>query len=325
MKIPASIRRLYDDQNESCVKLREQVDALIKPQLHEGWHYESRVKQPVSFTLKIESGRFNNPSALEDFFAATIVVRNSSEIGDAEKLVNELFSFQYRRPKTDSETAKAPDAFPFDDVRLYVKWKDSPTLPPSGLHGLLFEMQIKTFLQHAWSIATHNLIYKSEDVNWGKARIAFQIKAMLEHAEISIKEAESLANSTALAKQDPETTAVKSSVALLKAQWTPGELPDDVSRLATNVTKLIKALRLEVNRLEAILNDGKAASAGAHPSNLSPFATVVQYLLNAEKEKMLALLNNDKTKTKVLIPGEIHLPDDVDRTLLKNAIFVPES
>ena len=321
MKIPASIRKLYDHQNEICIRLKEQVDALVRPQLHERWHYESRVKSAESFTLKIESGRFKKPSALEDFFAATIVVRNGSEIIEAEKLVAELFSSQYRRPKNDNETTKAPEAFPFDDLRLYLQWKDSPALPPTGLDGVLFEVQIKTFLQHAWAIATHNLIYKSDEANWSKARIAYQIKAMLEHAEISIQEAESLATSAALAKQDQETTEVKRGIALLKSQWASEELPDDVRRLARNITALIRGLRLEMNRLETILNEGKA-SAGAHPSNLSPFATVVQYLLKAEKEKMVALLNRDKSSTTVLIPGEIDFPQDVNRSLVKNAIFI---
>src|SRR5713101_558345 len=141
MKIPASIRRLYDDQNESCGRLKQRVDALVRPNLHERWHYESRVKSDESFILKIESGRFGDPSALEDFFAATIVVRNGSEISEAEKLVTELFSFQSRRPKKDDTTKKAPEAFPFDDLRLYVRWKDSTALPPTGLDYILFEVQ----------------------------------------------------------------------------------------------------------------------------------------------------------------------------------------
>ena len=53
---------------------------------------------------------------------------------------------------------------------------------------MIFEVQIKTILQHAWSIATHDLIYKTDTVSWPKERIAFQVKAMLEHAEIAIAE-----------------------------------------------------------------------------------------------------------------------------------------
>src|SRR5258708_32652083 len=115
MKIPASIRRLYEDQNEACTQLKARVDYLVRPGLHHRWHYESRIKTIESFTLKIESGRFGNPAALEDFFAATIVVRNGSEIADAVKLAAEVISFAYRRPGNDAETKKAPGSFHFDE------------------------------------------------------------------------------------------------------------------------------------------------------------------------------------------------------------------
>src|SRR5580692_3562544 len=136
MKIPASIRTVYDDQSEVCERLKARVDALVRPRLHERWHYESRVKAVESFTLKIESGRFANPSALEDFFAATIVVRNASEVTEAEKLVNHLFSLRIRRPEKDAVTRKAPEEFPFDDLRLYVGWQDIVALPPTGMAGI---------------------------------------------------------------------------------------------------------------------------------------------------------------------------------------------
>jgi hypothetical protein len=187
--------------------------------------------------------------------------------------------------------------------------------------AVVFEVQVKTFLQHAWSIATHDLLYKADDANWSKERIAYQIKAMLEHAEISIQEAESLAASAALAKEDRQTAAIKKGIALVKSQWTKDELPEDVRRLANNITTLIEALRLEIGRLEEILNEGKAQRAGIHPANLSPYATVVQYLFSAEKARMVSLLTTDG-RTKILIPEEIELPGDIDRAQLRNAVFV---
>jgi hypothetical protein len=145
---------------------------------------------------------------------------------------------------------------------------------------------------------------------------------MLEHAEISIQEAETLATSTALAKEDRATATVKQGIALVKSQWNGDELPQDVRRLASNITDLIRELHLEVGRLEEILNQGKAARAGLHPSNLSPYSTVVQYLLDAERDKMISLLQSDQSSRRVLIPGEIEFPAEVDRSLLKNALFV---
>src|SRR5260221_13552500 len=104
MKISASIRAVYDAQLDSRVNLKHRVDALLRSRLKEGWHYESRVKTIESFTLKLESGRFDEPSALEDFFAATVVVRNGLEVSEAEKKIKPLFTFKERRPKQDERT-----------------------------------------------------------------------------------------------------------------------------------------------------------------------------------------------------------------------------
>ena len=325
MKIPASIRELHENQKEVNDRLKvavgERMAGLKKPR----WHYDSRVKDLPSFALKIESGRFQKPEALEDFFACTLVVSNAIEIAEAEKLVGENFSVQYRRPKQIDKTHKPSNSFPFDDLRIYAVLREGPSIPPTDLAGIVFEVQIKTFLQHAWSIATHDLLYKSDDVNWSKERIAYQIKAMLEHAEISIQEAEGLAASAALAKEDPTTTAIKEGIKLVKTQWVGDELPTDVRRLAMNVADLLNALRIKIERLEQILNDGKAQRAGVHPSNLSPFGTIVQYLFDAEKEKMVELLKNEKTRTKILIPAEIELPAGLNRSELKNAVFVSKA
>lgn len=322
MKIPASIRHLHEDQKAKNDRLKDTVDRRIQGLKRPRWHYESRVKELPSFTLKIESGRFDSPQALEDFFACTIVVANSIEIRDAEQLISNTFNIKQRRPPQPTETHKAPDAFPFDDLRLYVTLAEDPILPQTDLHEVLFEVQIKTFLQHAWSIATHDLLYKTDDANWSKERIAYQIKAMLEHAEISIQEAEKLATCEALAKENRATAGIKKAITLIKSQWPGDELPSDVRRLASNITMLLRALHLEIEPLEQILNDGKAERAGVHPSNLSPYGTVVQYLFKAEKEKMIALLSGS-TQTRILIPDEIELPADIDRGQLRNALLVP--
>jgi ppGpp synthetase/RelA/SpoT-type nucleotidyltranferase len=325
MKIPASVRALYDDQKSTNDRLRKTVDERMFGIKKERWHYESRVKELPSFALKVESGRFKDPRALEDFFACTLVVGNAREIDEVEKLIQENFVVERRKPEQDNRTHKAANEFPFDDLRLYVTLQKGPAIPPSDLSGVVFEVQIKTFLQHAWSIATHDLVYKTDDVNWSKERIAFQIKAMLEHAEISIQEAERLATSSVLAKEDADTKDLKNAIALIKAQWWADELPEDVRRLSVNIVAVLKALSIRLDRLQEVLDAGKAQHGGAHPKNLSPYCTVIQYLFDAEKGKMLSYLSRDNARTRILIPEEIELPADIDTSKLRNAVFIAAS
>ncbi len=323
MKVPLSIRRLFENQHGPNTRLKAEVDRRFQAIKDPRWHYESRVKELDSFALKVESGRFTDPSRLEDFFACTLVVANALEIAAAEKLVGEIFSVHGRRPENPAHTHKRSDTFTFDNLRLYASLGVDPTLPPLDLAEIPFEVQIRTFLQHAWSIATHDLVYKTDDVNWSKERIAFQIKAMLEHAELSIQEAERLAESEALRMEDDQTALIRKGIALLKVQW-PDELPKDIRRLAQNITGLLTALRLEVNRLAEILAKEKNHLGGSLPLNLSPYATVVQSLLRQEHAKMMKLLTDGRQRVRVLIPSEVELPKEFDRTQCRNAIFVGE-
>lgn len=328
MKIPASVRRLFEDQMGKNVRLKNKVDERIKGIKDERWHYESRVKMLPSFALKVESGRFPNPGALEDFFASTLVVANAAELDRAESLVLSNFTLIERRPRKAEITHKRPESFPFDDLRLYVRLSTDTSMPKSDLMDITFELQIKTFLQHAWSIATHDLIYKSDEVNWGTERIAFQTKAMLEHAEVSIQEAQRLASCSILAKQDRPTEQIRAGIELLKQHWGASELPENVRLLAHNLINLLNALEIDLDRLRVVLDDGKKAHSGAHPSNLSPYGIIVQYLFRSERGKMENLLKQPYKKyahpkpVRVLIPAEVEIPDDIDRKLLCNAIFI---
>ncbi|MXY08307.1 MAG: hypothetical protein F4Y61_06625 [Rhodothermaceae bacterium] len=321
MKVSRSVRRVYDDQKAINEQLKEVVDRRIMGLKHPRWHYEGRVKGLVSFALKIETGRCKQPAALEDFFACTVVVANTNELKQAEELICTHFTLKERRPRANKFIHKTPEMFPFDDLRLYVTAHD-PSMPPTDLSEIVFEVQIKTFLQHAWAIATHDLVYKSDEVDWGKQRIASQLKAMLEHAEVSIEEANKLATSSVLSKENRKTRRIKDGIALLKSHWNQDELPSDMRRLAENIAALLKLLNLELPRLETILKNNKASRGGIHLKNLSPFGTVVQYLFNDEPKQMQQRLTDGNVSQKVLIPSEIDLPPNLDRETFTNALFV---
>ncbi len=89
MKIPGSIRRIYEEKEEDYKKLKGIVDIKFASLKDSRWHYESRIKSIDSFCLKLESGR-----PIDDFFACTIVVANATELEKAKELVESVFHTQ---------------------------------------------------------------------------------------------------------------------------------------------------------------------------------------------------------------------------------------
>jgi ppGpp synthetase/RelA/SpoT-type nucleotidyltranferase len=319
MKIPGSIRRIYEEQEEDYKKLQGFVDVKLKALKDSRWHYESRIKSIDSFCLKLESGR-----PIDDFFACTIVVANATEIEKAKELVEHVFHARSQRPDNFNFTHKHSDSFPFDDLRLYVNLKEDTALPLTGLEKLQFEIQLKTFLQHAWVIATHDLVYKTDDVNWSKERIAYQIKAMLEHAELSIFEAETIAQSKALAKTNRRTKDIREIISTLKLHWSESDLPSNLRRLAENILTLLTALEIKISDIDSILNQEKTESNGVLPLNLSPYGVLVQGILKQRQNTIIPFLTGSKDKRKILIPAEIALPPGISEIACANGIFVGE-
>ena len=165
-------------------------------------------------------------------------------------------------------------------------------------------------------------MYKSDEVDWGKQRIAYQVKAMLEHAEVSIQEARKLATSTVLAKMDRQTEMIKAGINLLKSHWDQDELPSDLRRLAENIIALLTLVGLDVSHLESILEAKRASRGGFHLANLSPYGTIVQYLFESESNCVQKALIDDGISARVLIPSEIELPAAAARATLRNAVLV---
>jgi ppGpp synthetase/RelA/SpoT-type nucleotidyltranferase len=321
MKVSHSIRTLYGEQLQINERLKMKVDAMLRA-LAAGkrWHYESRIKSETSFALKLESGRIKNPHAAEDYFACTLVVQNLSEIEDAKQEITSRFRITETRPREAGKTHKAADTFPFDDLRLYGYWKDDQSLPETGLSAVKFEVQIKTFLQHAWGIATHDLIYKTDDVSWSKQRIAYQIKAMLEHAEISIQEADRLSESAALAKSQRDIEQMKNIILLLKEIWPAESLPSDLRRLAGNTQNVMTLAGMDIAKLRAAVAAERVRQKGSLPINISPYAIIVQAIAWHNGDALRAGLASRDSREKIFVTEEMELPEWVRLPDMVNVI-----
>jgi ppGpp synthetase/RelA/SpoT-type nucleotidyltranferase len=308
MKVIQSIESVYEEQYEYNQKLKTRVDETINRIKKPTWHYFSRIKQLESFALKLETGRFSDPRKLEDFFACTLVVENLDQINKASSLIRQNFTVTGQKPKTPRWTHKESSSFQFDDLRLYANLKQVEYLPNEPLASITFEIQVKTFLQHAWGLATHDLIYKTDEINWPKERIAYQIKAMLEQAEVAISGVNNLINLPEVLKDNPETSLYKKILAFYKEFFNKEELPVDIVRLCKNTSELLTALNIRITDVRAILTAENNAGRGTNYKNLSPFLLILQSIINQRPSLIQDYANSEPSKKfKIIFPKELQI------------------
>ena len=308
VKIARRLRDIHQDCTELYTLLSQQVRELLWTPIEEqGWFFLSRLKMLESFALKIETGRVPDPKNLDDFFACTIVVPTIREVQEAENLVCEYFDFYRRRPPKQKKTHKSSSSFVFDDLRLYLKYRTLQSGRHPRLNGLVFEVQIKTILQHAWSLATHDLIYKTDSVSWPLERIAFQVKAMLEHAEVAIDKAEQIAKAPAVARSNRETTAVRELIKQIRKTWPADRLPSNVKRLAKNILNILELAGLNEKDFSAIVESEEKRS-GPLPKNLSPYSFALQALAHYSGVNLQSKFNRSRERRAIVVHDDMDLP-----------------
>lgn len=321
MKTAPALRAAYARQRPAYDALRGIVDDLFRRNCADRrWHYESRVKEELSFVLKVETGRVAALDHVEDFFGASIVVRNGAEIADAITLVEAVADIEYRRPPDPTITPHRPASFEFDDLRLYAKLKPQPGMAPGPETGLVFEVQIKTFLFHAWAMATHDLIYKADDVSWGRERLAAQVRAMLEQAEITIQGAESLSSLGSLARENEETTVLRRVIVLVRATWESDQLPRDVRRLASNILAALKATDVSVDRWGELLSQETAR--GPLPLSENPYQVTIRLLMQHERRALERFAGKTKKVPKIVIYRSAETPQWISALHQRNFLTI---
>src|ERR1035438_1489076 len=181
---PEAVRQAYDRVVPLLADVRRYVRETLDPFAKDrGYIFLDRTKDVSSLSEKLESGRFPSWSRLDDLYGCTIVVPVSSH--ESAVLVKLNASFEAVEVRSRSSAKKAPDVFRFDGVRWYGKISEEAALVRQpGVGDIIFEVQVITAFEYAWKTVTHDLVYKGEDVDWKKKRLAAQLKAAVEQIEI---------------------------------------------------------------------------------------------------------------------------------------------
>lgn len=308
MKIASSIRSLYEELLNPAQALSMFIEDSVKEFCDKNSYiYKSRIKTEESFAEKIETGW----KEMHDFVGVMIVVPDYSHIAKVKRYLATIFRLVHQRP----EKPKKSQDFDFDTPRYYYKCKKLLSLRNKEYKDFIFEIQIVTLLEYSWSKLFHDYSYKSDDINWNKERISFQIKALLKNADMIVYEADKLSNSKFLKDQQDAYKHLNEIKDFLCRYWPRYCLANNLKRECESVSTILKVSKIELEKLEEILCRQNALQRGANLINLSPHSAIIQSLLDENHSRFKDYIqeeikDNNKDKT-ILIVDEIELPEDI--------------
>lgn len=162
------------------------------------------------------------------------------------------------------------------------------------------------------------IFYKTGDkLSWAKSRVMYQIKALLENAEVAIAEAHKVSSADILQKKFPDLDDLNGVMDVYQKHWSDEALPSDLRRLSESTIFLLKILNKSINELDTLIDSETKAGRGSKLLNLSPYWIVVSsYAKDLGWDVFLTTINDslkDKKRpvTFPLIP-ELGIPDIIN-------------
>ena len=226
MITPARIRAKYIETEPYLEPLKLKVrDSLQFLCDCEGYALVSRLKTIESACEKVETGRFSSWVKIDDLVAFTVVVPTLTEEPKVLAHLSSAFTQVELRPRGSSK--KAPDTFRFDATRFIGKLVASSG-ENAPLFHVPFEVQIRSAFEHAWSVTTHALSYKTSNVSWSTLRLAAQLKAAVEQLDTLIGAFEH-ASKVIQPSVWPEIQAKEELKSFFEANVNSGAIPEELT------------------------------------------------------------------------------------------------
>lgn len=142
-----------------------------------------RVKSEESARRKLDDpkseGKYETMQDLHDMLGFRVIVYFSPQVDEVARLLTSEFDVQQRIDKRTSDSLKE---FGYASLHLRAKISDRRSgLPEWARHtNSVFEIQIRTVLQHAWAEIEHDLGYKRDEVTDSVTRRFSAIAGALE-------------------------------------------------------------------------------------------------------------------------------------------------
>lgn len=245
MAVPAAVREAFAQWEPARDALGNYAGSTIRAWCdQQRYLFSDRNKELDSLSEKLDTGRYAKWSEIDDLYACTIVVPTVSHEPAVLEFLNAAFDPITLRGR--NQTSKAPDVFRFDSTRLIARVPEplGLTMTP-GVSNIMFEIQVQTVFEYAWSVVTHDLVYKPDDVDWRKERLAAQLKAAVEQIELVIAGFEANLDFVAQSKF-PDTDAKERLVESCKRLVAEGHISESLvprswGRFADNVLALVRS------------------------------------------------------------------------------------
>jgi hypothetical protein len=144
--------------------------------------------------------------------------------------------------------------------------------------------------EHAWTSATHDLVYKSSQIDWQRLRLASQMKALVEQLDTLLLSFDDTAR--AIVECESKDISSKKMVAervsgLIASGLIPKDAaPKDISRFSDNVVSMFRKQH-KLGRLDDCLTALESYLQNQSPNLFPRSCTLIQIVLATALEKDL--------------------------------------
>ena len=165
----------------------EKLNELVESSGIELNAVESRVKSEQSLVGKLErkGHKYQSVKDVTDLFGARIIVFFNEDVDRIASMAEALFDIDWEN-SVDKRCIHNYDTFGYNSLHYICKLPVSLYYDPEHpeLNAMPFELQMRTALQHVWSVIQHDIGYKSEiDIPVEYKRNISRLAGLLELAD----------------------------------------------------------------------------------------------------------------------------------------------